>query len=128
MTRTLDSNGRETTLAEGGYTSSFGYNADDQTTAITLPNGVSEQASYDANGRLVSWHDPGPGQNVTYGYGYDAASRVTSFTAVSGTDYGGPFCQDTGEGHFKVGTAPFSRRLAGLCRLSLTRGAAAGAT
>ena len=42
--------------------------------------------------------------------------------------YGGPFCQDTGEGHFKVGTAPFSRRLAGLCRLSLTRGAAAGAT
>ena len=46
----------------------------------------------------------------------------------SNTLYGGPFCQDTGEGHFKVGTAPFSRRLAGLCRLSLTRGAAAGAT
>jgi len=86
ITRTLDLQGRETALTEGGYTSSFAYNANDQTTAITLPNGVSAQASYDANGRLVSWHDPGPDQNVTYGYAYDAASRVTAFTAVSGTD------------------------------------------
>jgi len=86
-TMTLDAEGRLTALGDGaGHTSSFGYNADDQTTAITLPNGVSEQASYDANGRLTAWHDPGPGQNVTYGYAYDAASRVTSFTAVSGAD------------------------------------------
>jgi len=84
---TLDAEGRLTALGDGaGHTSSFGYNANDQTTAITLPNGVSEQATYDANGRLTAWHDPGPGQNVTYGYGYDAASRVTTFTAVSGTD------------------------------------------
>jgi len=86
-TMTLDAEGRLTALGDGaGHTSSFGYNANDQTTAITLPNGVSEQASYDANGRLTAWHDPGPGQNVTYAYGHDAASRVTSFTAVSGTD------------------------------------------
>ncbi len=84
-TMALDAEGRLTALGDGaGHTNSFGYNANDQTTAITLPNGVSEQASYDANGRLTAWHDPGPGQNVTYGY--DAASRVTSFTAVSGTD------------------------------------------
>ena len=86
VTRTLDPAGRETALAEGGLSTGFGYNANDQTTASTLPNGVSEQAGYDANGRLVSWHDPGPGQNVTYGYAYDAASRVSAFTAVSGTD------------------------------------------
>jgi len=86
-TMALDAEGRMTALGDGaGHTSSFGYNANDQTTAITLSNGVSEQASYDANGRLTTWHDPGPGQNVTYGYAYDAASRVTSFTAVSGTD------------------------------------------
>jgi len=86
-TMTLDAQGRMTALGDGaGHTSSFGYNANDQTTAITLPNGVSAQASYDANGRLTAWHDPGPGQNVTYGYGYDAASRVTAFTAISGTD------------------------------------------
>jgi YD repeat-containing protein len=86
-TMALDAEGRLTALGDGaGHTDSFAYNADDQTTAITLPNGVSEQASYDANGRLTAWHDPGPGQNVTYAYGHDAASRVTSFTAVSGTD------------------------------------------
>jgi YD repeat-containing protein len=86
-TMALDAEGRLTALGDrAGHTSAFGYNANDQTTAITLPNGVSEQASYDANGRLTAWHDPGPGQNVTYGYGHDAASRVTSFTAVSGTD------------------------------------------
>ena len=34
----------------------------------------------------MSWHDPGPGQNVTYGYAYDAASRISAFTAISGTD------------------------------------------
>jgi len=86
VTRTLDPQGRETALAEGGYTTSFGYNANDLITAITLPGGVSESAQYDANNRLTVWHDPGPGQNVTYAYGYDAASRVTAFTAVSGTD------------------------------------------
>lgn len=86
-TMALDAEGRLTALGDGaGHTSSFGYNANDQTTAITLPNGVSEQASYDANGRLTAWHDPGPGQNVTYAYAYDAASRVTAFTAVSGAD------------------------------------------
>ncbi len=73
-TMTLDAEGRLTALGDGaGHTSAFAYNADDQTTAITLPNGVSEQASYDANGRLTTRHDPGPGQNVTYGYAYDAA-------------------------------------------------------
>ena len=86
VTRTLDPNGRETALAEGGLSTGFGYNANDQTTAITLPGGVSESARYDQNNRLTVWHDPGPGQNVTYAYGYDSASRVTSFTAVSGTD------------------------------------------
>jgi len=86
-TMALDAEGRLTALGDGaGHTSAFAYNANDQTTAITLPNGVSEQASYDANGRLTAWHDPGPGQNVTYGYAYDAASRITSFTAISGTD------------------------------------------
>jgi len=86
-TMTLDAQGRLTALGDGaGHTDSFAYNANDQTTAITLPNGVAEQASYDANGRLTAWHDPGPGQNVTYAYDYDAASRVTAFTAVSGAD------------------------------------------
>ncbi len=42
--------------------------------------------------------------------------------------YGGPFCQDTGEGHFKVETSPFSRRLADLCESSVACGVAAGAT
>ena len=42
--------------------------------------------------------------------------------------YGGPFCQDTGEGDFKVETSPFSRRLAELCSLSLVCGVATGAT
>jgi len=84
-TMALDAEGRLTALGDGaGHTNAFAYNANDQTTAITLPNGVSEQASYDANGRLTAWHDPGPGQNVTYSY--DAASRVTAFTAISGTD------------------------------------------
>jgi len=86
VTRTLDPQGRETALAEGGYTSSFAYNSNDLITAITLPGGVSESAQYDANNRLTTWHDPGPGQNVTYAYGYDAVSRVTSMTAASGTD------------------------------------------
>jgi len=66
-------------------TDSATYNAADWTASAT-DNGVTTQYGYDANGRLVSWHDPGPGQNVTYGYAYDAASRVTTFTAVSGTD------------------------------------------
>jgi len=86
VTRTLDPQGRETGLSEGGYATAFGYNTNDLITAITLPGGVSESAQYDANSRLTVWHDPGPGQNVTYAYGYDAASRVTAFTAVSGTD------------------------------------------
>ena len=86
VTRTLDPEGRETALAEGGYASQFGYNTNDLITAITLPGGVQETAQYDANNRLTVWHDPGPGQNVTYAYGYDAVNRVTSVTAVSGTD------------------------------------------
>ncbi len=85
VTTTLDPQGRETALAEGGYTSSFSYNADDLITAITLPGGVQESAQYDANNWLTVWHGPGPGQNVTYGYAYDAASRVTAVTVISGT-------------------------------------------
>ncbi len=47
-TMALDAAGRLTTLGDGaGHTSQFGYNANDQTTAITLPNGVSEQATHD---------------------------------------------------------------------------------
>ena len=42
--------------------------------------------------------------------------------------YGGPLCQDTGEGHFKVETSPFSRRLAGLSGSSLVCGVVTGAT
>jgi len=48
--------------------------------------------------------------------------------AIREARYDGPLCQDTGGGHFfKVGTSPFSRRLAGLCGSSLTRGVAAAA-
>ena len=43
-------------------------------------------------------------------------------------EYGGPLCQDTGEGHFKVETSPFSRRLAGLSGSSLVCGVVTGAT
>ncbi len=44
-TMALDAEGRLTALGDGaGHTDSFAYNADDQTTAITRPNDVSEQA------------------------------------------------------------------------------------
>ena len=76
------------------------------------------------------WQDVDPIELDAWWGGEVAADRLTGMLKPSTQTiyYGGPFCQDTGEGHFKVGTAPFSRRLAGLCRLSLTRGAAAGAT
>jgi len=77
VTSVLDPEGRTTSIAEnmggtGPYFSTFGYNQNDLITAITLPGGVSESAQYDANSRLTTWHDPDPGQNVTYAYGYDA--------------------------------------------------------
>ena len=94
ITMTLDAEGRETALAAGipgtpVYTDTTAYNANDLPVTLTLNSGASqvqEVAGYDPNSRLTTWHDPGPGQDVTYGYGYDAANRVTSFTAVSGTD------------------------------------------
>jgi len=75
-----------TTSGAGSATTSYGYTANDQLARVALPGGVAETAQYDANGRLTVWHDPGPGQNVTYAYGYDAAGRTTSASAVSGTD------------------------------------------
>ncbi len=59
----------------------------------------------------------------------DSTSPSAHSPVVSGVPfYGGPFCQDTGEGHFKVETSPFFRRLAGLCGASLACQVATGAT
>ena len=93
---TLDPQGRETALAEGGYTASFGYNSNDLPLTATLPGGtpgIQEAFTYDANSRLTGLTANGPTQvpatttlHNAYGYGYDASGRVNSTTTLSGTD------------------------------------------
>jgi RHS repeat-associated protein len=98
VTMQLDPEGRVTSIGEGyggagPYTTRYAYNADDQPTSITLPNGVAEAAGYDANGALTSLVATGPNMgtitttlSTPYGYGYNAAGWTTSTTTISGTD------------------------------------------
>ncbi len=72
---------------------------------------------------------PTPEEVVLFKEEWMAAQRLLfSIVNPQHREYGGPFCQDTREGHFKVETSPFSRRLAGLCESSLACRVAAGAT
>jgi len=98
VTMQLDPEGRVTSIGEGyggagPYTTHYAYNADDQPTSITLPNGVVEAAGYDANSALTSLVATGPNMgtitntlSTPYGYGYNAAGWTTSTTTISGTD------------------------------------------
>ncbi len=98
VTMQLDAEGRVASIGEGyggagPYTVRYAYNADDLPTTVTLPNGVSERAGYDANSALTSLTATGPNMgtitntlNTAYGYGYNAAGWTTSTTTILGTD------------------------------------------
>ncbi len=98
VTMQLDAEGRVTSIGEGyggvgPYTAQYAYNADDLPTTVTLPNGVSKRAGYDANSALTSLTATRPNMgtitntlNTAYGYGYNAAGWTTSTTTISGTD------------------------------------------
>lgn len=98
VTMQLDAEGRVTSISEayggvGPYTTNYTYNADDQMTNTTLPNGVAEAAGYDANSALTSLTATGPNMgtitntlSTPYSYGYNAAGWTTRTTTISGTD------------------------------------------
>jgi RHS repeat-associated protein len=70
-------------INQGGATVSFGYDADNRRTSLTLPNGVVAQYSYDAASQLSGIvYQGGPLSFSNLQYTYDLAGRRTS---VSGT-------------------------------------------
>jgi len=87
VTTALDAEGRATAIGKGvggstAYTTTVGYNQDDQPITTTLPNGVREVGRYDGAGRLTALTATAPVSNA-YGYGYSAATGWT--TGVTAT-------------------------------------------
>jgi len=63
--------------------------------------GASSSVDMSANVEIPNWwKDPANRDKIAH----------TVHTAGNNdwTDYGGPLCQDTGEGHFKVETSPYT--------------------
>ena len=95
ITDTLDAEGRVTAIGEstngtGPYTSTVGYNPDDQPVTLTLSGPVTQTAQYDQDSRLTQLSTTGasglaaPLQSATYGY--SATGWPTAATGISGTD------------------------------------------
>ncbi len=99
VTTQRDAEGRTTSIGESAqgttpYTSTFGYNADDQPTTITVPGGVQELAQFDRGSRLAQVSATGPATatnplNSGYSYGYDALGWTNAATATVNTINGG---------------------------------------
>ncbi len=76
------------------YTSTFGYNADDQPTTVTVPGGVRELAQFDPGSRLRTVSATGPATatnplNSGYSYGYTALGWTNATTTTVNTVNGG---------------------------------------
>jgi RHS repeat-associated protein len=68
-------------------TTTTGYDADGNATAVTQPGGVIQTATYDPLDRQISLAGSGAeAATATQTYGYDLAGRLTSVTAPGGTD------------------------------------------
>ena len=91
VTTQRDAASRTTSIGESAqgttpYTSTFGYNADDQPTTITVPGGVQEVAQFDRGSSLTQVSATGPATatnplNSGYNYGYDALGWTKAATA-----------------------------------------------
>ena len=85
-TKSYDKAGRLATVAAGGATTTYQYNANGATEKMTHQGGVSEEYAYHADGRLAAVaHRKGDGSIIeAYSYGYDASGNVAQKLDGSG--------------------------------------------
>ena len=88
ITKTYDDDSRLSSVASGGLTTTYGYDAASNLTATTLPsaNGYVETRTYDRAGRLTSvGNKKGTTTLSSYGYTLDAAGDPTTIAITRGS-------------------------------------------